>query len=156
MIVFKKLSDDAVTPARATDGSAGFDLSALDPEIIESMNWKLIKTGISVDVGRGRVGYVCSRSGLALKHGLFVLNAPGIIDEDYRGDVGVILANFGPNTAYIKRGDRIAQLLVTGYVGESVEVDSLDETARASGGFGSTGGFTVNELPYYSDADDPC
>lgn len=153
MITFKKLCESAEMPKRASDEAAGFDLYALEPEIIEPLNWKLIRTGISVDVGRGNVGFVCSRSGLALKQGLFVLNAPGIVDSDYRGDVGVILANYGPGTAYVKAGDRIAQLVVTQIVVASAEAEFLPDTGRGAKGFGSTG---VNEMPFYVGAEDPC
>lgn len=131
---------DLPLPSRATPGAAGFDLRASADAQIDPGESALIPTGFSVEIPMGWAGFVCSRSGLALKHGIIVLNAPGIIDADYRGELGVILQNMGQQPFSVSRGDRIAQLvlsrtLVTGLA----EVEDLDDTERAAGGFGSTG-----------------
>lgn len=139
MIKFKKLHDEAMIPTRATDGSAGFDLYALDACYIGPGEWKKIKTGVSLNVGRGNVGLVCPRSGLAAKHGVTVLNAPGIIDEDYRGEVCVLLHNASAFDFHIEPGMRITQLVIVQCITDAVEVGELDETVRGSDGFGSTG-----------------
>ena len=100
----------------------------------------LIPTGFAVGIPDGMVGLVCSRSGLALKKGIFVLNAPGIIDSDYRGMLGIVLANFSPEPFHIEFGDRIAQLVVTPFVGtQAEEVIEIGNTERGAGGFGSSG-----------------
>ena len=139
MIKFKKLYDEAVIPARATDGSAGFDLVARHSVKVLPWWWAKIDTGISVNVGKGNVGLVCPRSGLAAKHGITVLNAPGIIDADYRGEVCVLLQNMNGSEFKVEAGMRIAQLVIVPCITEAVVVDQLDETARGSGGFGSSG-----------------
>lgn len=140
MIKFKKLHDEAMIPTRATDGSAGFDLYALDSSwYIGPGEWKKIRTGVALNVGKGNVGLVCPRSGLAAKYGVTVLNAPGIIDEDYRGEVCVLLQNISAEEFYIPPWMRIAQLVIVQCSTDAVEVDELDETVRGSDGFGSTG-----------------
>jgi len=102
---------------------------------------KLVKTGIAVEIPRGYEAQIRSRSGLALKHGIMVLNSPGTIDSDYRGEIGVILANLGLNAVQIKKGDRIAQMVFAPIVTALFTVvDALSETDRSEGGFGSTGG----------------
>lgn len=142
VVLVKKLSSTAVLPKYQTDGSAGLDLSADVPEStsIPPGARVLIPTGLSISIPRGFEGQVRSRSGLSLKQGLIVLNAPGTIDSDYRGPVGVILFNPGSDFQVIKQGDRVAQLVICP-VARAVlqEVDSLDDTARGSGGYGSTG-----------------
>jgi dUTP pyrophosphatase len=139
-IFFKRLTPDAIAPTQQTDGAAGFDLHALTDVTLYPGERSLVKTGIAVQIPKGYVGMVCSRSGLALKHGVFVLNAPGIVDSDYRGDVGVILMNMGGYEYTVLSGDRIAQLVIAP-IGKSVvmEVSELDDTQRGAGGFGSTG-----------------
>lgn len=128
-------------PARATPGSAGFDLhAAVDKPVCvcEGYRWR-IPTGFAVQIPDGYVGLVCTRSGLAWREGITVLNAPGIIDADYRGELEVLLINLGHEMAELKRGDRIAQLVVVpAPLVAAIEVDALDETER-KGGFGSTG-----------------
>lgn len=133
---------DLPLPAYSTSGSAGMDVHAAinEPITINSGAVAMIPTGLAMALEPGYECQVRSRSGLAAKHGVFTLNSPGTIDSDYRGEVKVILANFGSNPFVIQRGDRIAQLVVARY--ETVqwqEVESLDETARGEGGFGSTG-----------------
>lgn len=137
---FKKLDENAVAPSYASEGDAGLDLRALEATVIAPGERQLVKTGIAVELREGTVGLVCSRSGLAYKHGVFVLNAPGIIDSGYRGDVGVILQNSGSEDFEIEAGDRIAQLVIQEFVTvKLVEVDDVTESVRGEGGFGSTG-----------------
>jgi dUTP pyrophosphatase len=128
-------------PSKATDGAAAFDLCAADFVSIAPGDHALVPTGFAWQVPVGFVGLVCPRSGLALKCGVTVLNAPGVIDSDYRGEVGVILVNHGSSDFHIAPGDRIAQLLLTPAVGGCcvTEVPLLGETKRGAGGFGSTG-----------------
>jgi dUTP pyrophosphatase len=129
-------------PAYATAGSAGMDIIAAlaEPMILEPGAIVMIPTGIAIALPQGFECQVRSRSGLAAKHGIFALNAPGTIDSDYRGEIKVILANSGKASYAIQPGERIAQLVIARY--ETVQwelVDSLDETERGIGGFGSTG-----------------
>lgn len=130
-------------PAMETEGSAGFDLRANGDQVLPPGSVVLIGTGYRWEIPRGVVGMVCPRSGLALKHGVTVLNAPGIIDSDFRGEVCVILVNMSPVPFTILSGDRIAQMALTCLAQECVaEVEIVDElggTARGEGGFGHTG-----------------
>lgn len=131
-----------VLPVYATAGSAGMDITAAlaEPMILEPGAIAMIPTGIAIALPQGFECQVRSRSGLAAKHGIFALNAPGTIDSDYRGEIKVILANSGKSSYAIQPGERIAQLVIARY--ETVRwelVDSLDETERGTGGFGSTG-----------------
>ena len=137
-----KRKSDIPLPQYETPSSAGMDARAEIAEdvVIQPLKRKLIPTGLKVSIPPGYTLDVDSRSGLAVKNGIFVLNAPGIVDADYRGDIGVIVANLGEEPFTIKRGDRICQLLlrkVERVVWE--EVDELDATHRGQGGFGSTG-----------------
>ena len=142
---FKKLVNHAVIPQFATIGSAGLDLCATEPYSIGAGQRVLCKTGLAVEIPSGLVGMVCSRSGLAFKNGVFVLNAPGIIDSDYRGELGVILQNSGDTEFLVSVGDRIAQLVIAPVLDHSVasfsinEVLDVTDTTRGTGGFGSTG-----------------
>ncbi len=133
---------DLPIPRRATPGASGLDLSAATPAavILEPGQRLAIPTGLRLALPPGTEAQVRPRSGLALRHGVTVLNAPGTIDADYRGEIQVILINLGDQPFVISRGDRIAQL-VCATVAEAtlVEVDDVDPTARGSGGFGSTG-----------------
>lgn len=131
-------------PAYETGGSAGMDLRAAVPETapvtLEPGARALVPTGLKIALEPGYEAQVRPRSGLALKHGLTCLNSPGTIDSDYRGEVGVILINHGQAAFVIRRGERIAQLVVARVEQAAmVEVAALDETARGAGGFGSTG-----------------
>ena len=129
-------------PSKATEQSAGFDLRALTSGVVHRGCRQLVKTGFAIAIPAGMVGVVCPRSVLALKYGVTVLNAPGIIDRDYRGDVGVILINHGADDFEYKQGDRIAQLVIVSEYGGDImmyEVDDLDDTDRGAGGFGHTG-----------------
>jgi len=133
---------DLPSPERATDLSAGFDLRArVDGSIgLKPGERALVPTGIAVALPSGFEAQVRPRSGLALKHGLTLLNSPGTVDSDYRGEVGVILVNHGRETVRIERGDRIAQLVVQELPAVRLrETDSLPATGRGAGGFGHTG-----------------
>jgi dUTP pyrophosphatase len=127
-------------PVYAKLGDAGADLCAAEDMTLWPGNNKLVRTGVSIALPENLVGLVHPRSGLALKHGITVLNTPGTIDSGYRGEIGVILRNTGNATFEVKRGDRIAQLVIQEYVrGNFTVVDSLPESERGDGGFGSTG-----------------
>lgn len=131
-------------PSYETAGSAGMDLRAALAEdaalTLEPGARALIPTGLKMALEPGWEAQVRPRSGLALKHGITCLNTPGTIDSDYRGEVGVILVNLGQEPFVIRRGERIAQMVIAPVAQVSVsEVDTLDETARGAGGFGSTG-----------------
>ena len=128
-------------PLYATDGAAGMDvLSAEDVTLAPGMR-HAVATGLAVAIPPGYEIQVRPRSGLALKHGVSVPNTPGTIDSDYRGEVKVILINFGAEPFEIRRGDRVAQLVLAPVTrGRWAVVDELDETERGAGGFGSTGG----------------
>jgi dUTP pyrophosphatase len=128
-------------PAYAREGDAGLDLAAAAPVTLPPGGRQLVPTGLRVAIPIGHAGLVLPRSGLALRSGVTVLNAPGLIDSGYRGEVGVLLVNHGAEAVTIKRGERIAQLVIQPVERATlVEVRELDATARGAGGFGSTGG----------------
>ena len=134
--------EDSFVPSYGSAGAAGADLRAAVSDILELApgDRVLIPTGIALAVPAGFEAQVRSRSGLALRHGLYLPNAPGTIDSDYRGEVGVILQNGGRETVRIERGQRIAQMVIAPVAQAQFEpVQDLNETARGSGGFGSTG-----------------
>tara|TARA_B100001758_G_C18276558_1_gene539281 strand:- start:54 stop:491 length:438 start_codon:yes stop_codon:yes gene_type:complete len=129
-------------PKHQTEGASAVDLFAYLNEsiILKSKERKLIRTGIYISIPDGYEAQVRPRSGLAIKHGITVLNSPGTIDSDYRGEIGVILINHSDVDFKISNGDRIAQLVLSSY--EKIkwtEIESLDDTQRGKGGFGSTG-----------------
>ena len=129
-------------PAYATVSSAGLDLKAVldQPVSLQPLERKIIGTGLKIALPEGFEAQVRPRSGLAAKHGITVLNAPGTIDADYRGEIGVILVNLSNEAVEIAPGERIAQLVVAQYTQVDLElVENLDTTARGEGGFGSTG-----------------
>jgi dUTP pyrophosphatase len=131
-------------PVYETPGSAGMDLRAALPEseplTLAPGARALVPTGLKIALEPGYEAQVRPRSGLALKHGITCLNAPGTVDSDYRGEVGVILINHGQEPFVIQRGERIAQMVIARHERATmVEVEVLDETARGAGGFGSTG-----------------
>ena len=129
-------------PAYATLQSAGMDLRAnLDESVtLHPLERRLIPTGLHIALPEGYEAQVRPRSGLALKHGLTVLNTPGTIDADYRGEIGVVLINLSQQDFVVNDGERIAQLVIARYEqGELVEVEALDETERGEGGYGHTG-----------------
>ncbi len=135
-----KLRDDAVLPARAHDTDAGLDLSSCEELTIGPGGRALVPTGLAVEIPEGHAGILAPRSGLALRHGISIVNAPGVIDSGYRGEVQVILLNTDAEAFTVERGMRIAQLLVMPVTPvEIVEVTDLATSARGSGGFGSSG-----------------
>jgi dUTP pyrophosphatase len=127
-------------PTYASDGAAGMDVCAAEGLTLKVGKRHAVATGLAFAIPHGFEVQVRPRSGLALKHGITCLNTPGTIDSDYRGEVKVILANLGDEDFVIQRGDRIAQLVVAPVTHAAmVEVETLDDTARGAGGFGSTG-----------------
>ena len=141
-VLIKRLSKNIELPKYETNGSSGMDLSAnIDKQIkIEPGKTSIIPTGISVSIPKNFEIQIRSRSGLAAKSHISVLNSPGTIDADYRGEIKVILINLGNKTFVIERGARIAQMVLCPIVkAKFKEVDSLDGTNRGTGGFGSTG-----------------
>ena len=141
----KRLNEEASLPVKKTPGSAGFDVCACITEPpgrvgIYPGARAVIPLGIAVDLDEGWEVQVRPRSGLALKKGITVLNTPGTVDSDYRGEIKVILANLGDRTFIVEHGDRIAQLVVSAVPRVAlIEVDEIQETERGDGGFGSTG-----------------
>lgn len=140
-VKFTKMTSEAVTPSHGRFGDAGYDLSSLEDVILEPLERKLIKTGISIELPLGFAALVIPRSGNAINKGLSLVNTPGLIDSNYRGELKAIAINLDPKTPIeIRKGDRIAQLIII--KAEEVdftEVDELSETERGSGGFGSSG-----------------
>jgi dUTP pyrophosphatase len=129
-------------PAYQTTGSGGLDLCAAlsEPVVLAPGQHRLFPTGICVEIPDGFEGQVRPRSGLALRHGITVLNSPGTVDSDYRGELGVVLINHGPTPVEIKPLERVAQLVIAPVVKVQLEiVATLSETDRAAGGYGSTG-----------------
>jgi dUTP pyrophosphatase len=138
----KKGCEDIPLPRYMSEGASGMDLyAAVEADTtLKPGDIKLIPTGIHISLPRGCEAQTRPRSGLALKHGLTIVNSPGTIDSDYRGEVGIILANMGKDAYVVRRGDRIAQLVIHKVERAAIEeVDELDETARSEGGFGHTG-----------------
>jgi dUTP pyrophosphatase len=134
-------ADPLPLPAYQTAGAAGMDLAAdvTEPLWIEPGARALVPTGIAVAIPHGYEGQIRPRSGLALRHGVTLVNSPGTIDSDYRGELQVLLINFGTEQFCVRRGDRIAQLVIAPVTRAVMrEVDDLDSTARGSGGFGHT------------------
>ena len=135
-----KAAEDVTPPSYATEGASGMDLRASEAAVIKAGGRAAVGTGLYIELPEGYEAQVRPRSGLALKHGVTVLNTPGTIDSDYRGEIRVILANFGEEDFSIEPGDRIAQMVFAPVTkAELVRVDELGETRRAEGGFGSTG-----------------
>ena len=127
-------------PARAHPGDAGLDLFAAVGVDIPAGETRLVGTGLAIELPPGTEGQIRPRSGLALRHGITVLNAPGTIDAGYRGEVGILLINHGRQAFHVRRGMKVAQLVVTPVVEvEVVEAEALSDTARSRDGFGSTG-----------------
>lgn len=141
-IRFKKLLDNAHVPVSGTISSAGYDLFACITEdiTIKPNDIVMISTGIAIEIPNGYFGMVCSRSGLALKHGIHVLNSPGIIDSDYRGELKCIIHNCSNNSFAIQNNTKIAQLVIIKYESiQWIESNDLSRTDRGIQGFGSTG-----------------
>ncbi|KAM6942592.1 deoxyuridine 5'-triphosphate nucleotidohydrolase, mitochondrial [Xenentodon cancila] len=138
VLKFAKLSDQATTPTRGSTKAAGYDLYSAYDYLIGPMDKAIIKTDIQIAIPAGHYGRVAPRSGLAAKH--FIDVGAGVVDEDYRGNVGVVLFNFSKDTFEVKKGDRVAQLVCEKICyPDLMEQETLDETDRGAGGFGSTG-----------------
>ena len=136
----KKLSPTAQLPSYAHPGDAGLDLFALEAQAIAPGEAQLIRTGIALELPPGMEAQVRPRSGLALKHSITVLNSPGTVDAGYRGEVGVVLINHGHETFQVTTGMKIAQMVINAVIqAQVVEVESLSDSARGAGGYGSTG-----------------
>ena len=134
------LEPGADAPEYATAGAAGMDLRSLEYVSLEPMERKLVRTGVRVAVPPGFEAQVRPRSGLAIRLGLGLVNSPGTIDSDYRGEISLIMINFGTTAVELPRGERLAQLVLAPVArAELLEVAMLDETERGAGGFGSTG-----------------
>jgi len=137
---FTRLSDTARPPARAHDGDAGYDLHAAEPATLAPGERASVGTGIAVEIPDGCAGLVLPRSGLAARHGIAFVNAPGLIDAGYRGELRVLLLNTDRTATFeVEPGDRIAQLMLVRHEAPVLEeVGALGESARGAGGFGST------------------
>ncbi|MEK6609203.1 MAG: dUTP diphosphatase [Myxococcota bacterium] len=136
----KRLRPDALLPRYMSDEAAGMDLFAVEETRLAPGERASVPTGIALAIAPGYEGQVRPRSGLALRHGVTVANAPGTIDADYRGELRVILVNLGREELSLRAGDRVAQLVIAAVARADVrEVDALDDTARGGGGFGHTG-----------------
>lgn len=140
-IKFAKTALEAVTPSRGRFGDAGYDLTSLEDLVLQPFERKLIRTGIAIELPAHYAGFVIPRSGNAINKGLSLVNTPGLIDSNYRGELKVIAINLDPQEPIqINKGDRIAQLVVIRVEDVAFEqVDALTETERGSGGFGSSG-----------------
>ena len=135
-----KLDPDLPTPGRAHEDDAAVDLYAREDTTLSPGAWAAVPTGIAVAIPDGHVGLVSPRSGLALRHGMSVVNGPGVIDSGYRGEIKAILINHSDGEVVLRRGDRVAQLLVLAVPAwDLVEVDTLEDSTRGESGFGSTG-----------------
>jgi dUTP pyrophosphatase len=133
---------DIALPAYQTEGASGLDLCAAVkvPLILAPGDIRLVPTGLAVSIPPGYEGQIRPRSGLALRHGIGMLNSPGTIDSDYRGEIGLVVVNWGGTPFVINRGDRVAQMVIAEVSrAEVVEVDDLDSTPRGEGGFGHSG-----------------
>jgi len=139
-VKFRKIDPAAILPSYAHPGDAGMDVRSVEDLVVEPGGRKLVRTGLVMMLPPGYEAQVRPRSGLALKNGVTVLNTPGTIDEGYRGEVGVILANLGAEPFRVEKGAKIAQIVIAPCTqAEIVETAEIDETARGTGGFGSTG-----------------
>lgn len=139
-VSFRRLDPELPAPRQAHPGDAGFDLVAAEDVTLRPGSRAIVPTGLAVAIPDGFAGLVLPRSGHAARHGVGVVNSPGLIDSGYRGEIRVILVNHGSDTVDFVRGDRIAQLMITPVpTVDLVEVDELDDTSRGAGGFGSSG-----------------
>lgn len=140
IIEIKRLSSEGILPQKAHTTDAGYDLYASKPLALAPGEWAAVETGIALAMPVGIEAQIRPRSGLALKHGITLLNAPGTIDADYRGEIKVIMINHGRNIFEILPGMKIAQMVFSPILETNLlEVEQLDETERGQGGFGSTG-----------------
>lgn len=140
IVVRIKTAEGAELPEYATPGASGMDIRAAEMAVIPAGGYGAVGTGLYLEIPSGYEAQVRPRSGLALKHGVTVLNAPGTVDSDYRGEVRIILINHSKEDFAIEPGDRIAQMIFAAAIhADLLRSDELNETKRASGGFGSTG-----------------
>jgi dUTP pyrophosphatase len=137
----RRVDHRALLPTRAYDGDAGLDLYALEPARIDPGERRAVRTGIAVEIPGGQAGLVLPRSGLAARHGIALVNAPGLIDAGYRGEIEVLVLNTDRTSTFaVEPGDRIAQLVLVRIEAPAVlEVDELTASERGAGGFGSSG-----------------
>ena len=134
------LHPDARPPERTREGDAGFDLRAIEPFALAPGARALVPTGVAIALPAGHAGLVVPRSGLAIEHGISVVNGPGLVDPNYRGELKVVLVNLGAEPYAGEPGDRIAQLLIVPFAAPAIGVvDTLDDTDRGEAGFGSSG-----------------
>lgn len=139
-VKIKKLRDEAIIPSYSHDGDSCVDLYSIEEAVLNPLSRRLIHTGLSMAIPKGYEGLIRPRSGNALKRGITVLNTPGTIDSNYRGEIGVILYNATRDQIYIHEGDRIAQMAFKEVPKVEFDIcDELDDTNRGVGGFGSTG-----------------
>ncbi|GAB6255140.1 dUTP diphosphatase [Peribacillus sp. N1] len=140
-LLIKKLNSDAKLPEKAHKTDAGFDLFSIESKEILAGETKLIKTGISIQLPPNTEAQIRPRSGLALKHSITVLNSPGTIDEEYRGEIGVILINHGKENFVVEKNMKIAQIVIKPVLSVDIEEEEgeLSDTDRGASGFGSTG-----------------
>jgi dUTP pyrophosphatase len=139
-VSFTRLDSELPVPSQAHPGDAGFDLVTSEDVVLEAGERRIVPTGLAVAIPPGFAGLVLARSGHAARHGVGVVNAPGLIDSGYRGEIKAILINHGSEAVSFERGERIAQLLITPVpTVELIEVPDLDETPRGTAGFGSSG-----------------
>ena len=139
-IPVRRIDAAVPVPRYARDGDAGLDLHAAESFALRPGERRAVRTGLALAIPRGFAGFVLPRSGLALRRGMTVLNAPGLIDAGYRGELQVLLVNHGDAVVEVERGDRIAQLVIQRVEAvELVEMEELPESERGAGGFGSTG-----------------
>lgn len=140
-LLVQRLDEAAILPTLAHDGDAGYDLYSIEPAELAPGERAMIRTGIAIEVSKGHAALVLPRSGTAAKHGITVVNAPGLVDSGYRGEVKVLLLNTDRSETFtVAPGDRIAQLILVRVELPPVEeTDSLNESARGEGGFGSSG-----------------
>jgi len=138
-IKFNKLTSDAMVPIQASSGSAGYDLFANADCVMSPYSRGVVSTGICLEIPHGYEGQIRPRSGLAFKNGLTVLNSPGTVDSDYRGEIKIILFNSGENDFVVTKNMRIAQIVICPVLEVVFEEGLLSDTSRGEGGFGSTG-----------------
>ena len=139
-LLVQKIEEDAIVPYKAHKEDAGMDLFSIEDKTLKPMERKLIHTGIKIELPKNTEAQIRPRSGLALKHGITVLNTPGTIDEGYRGEIGIILINLSKEEFKIEKGMKGAQMVIQPTLNLNIEeVCELTETSRGIGGFGSTG-----------------
>ena len=138
-VAVRRLRPDAEIPRQAYDGDAGLDLAACEPAVLEPGERAIVSTGVAVEIPQGYAGFVQPRSGLAARHGIAIVNSPGLIDSGYRGEIRVVLLNTGREPFSVEAGMRIAQLVIAPVASvRLVEVDELAASERGARGFGSS------------------